>query len=120
MGKFKDADLTIKTIKLFPDLKKKLRKGTISTIETPAKKFVDIRSRVKKAGGYAMGGEATESLRKGKLFKDERDRRRESVDEMIERVYGKGPFDPPQIKPKLKKKPKNPNRIKPKTKPKKP
>ncbi len=39
--------------------------------------------------------------------------------EMIERVYGKGPFDPPQIKPKLKKKPKNPNRIKPKTKPKK-
>jgi len=68
----------------------------------------------------AMGGEAAESLRKGKLFKDERDRRRESVDEMIERVYGKGPFDPPQIKPKLKKKPKNPNRIKPKTKPKKP
>ena len=67
----------------------------------------------------AMGGEAGESLRKGKLFKDERDKRRESVDEMIERVYGKGPFDPPQIKPKLKKKPKNPNRIKPKTKPKK-
>jgi hypothetical protein len=39
---------------------------------------------------------------------------------MLERLYGKGPFDPPQIKPKLKKKPKNPNRIKPKTKPKKP
>jgi|TARA_R100001463_G_scaffold71040_1_gene124815 hypothetical protein len=56
MGKFKDADLTIKTIKLFPDLKKKLRKGTISTIETPAKKFVDIRTRVKKAGGYKDGG----------------------------------------------------------------
>ena len=56
MGKFKDADLTIKTIKLFPDLKKKLRKGTISTIETPAKKFVDIRTRVKKAGGYKRGG----------------------------------------------------------------
>ena len=38
MGKFKDIDLTIKTIKLFPDLKKKLKKGTISTIESPAKK----------------------------------------------------------------------------------
>ena len=56
MGKLKDTDLTIKTIKLFPDLKKKLRKGTISTIATPAKKFVDIRTRVKKAGGYKRGG----------------------------------------------------------------
>jgi len=112
MGKFKDADLTIKTIKLFPDLKKKLRKGTISTIETPAKKFVDIRTRVKKAGGYAMGGAAGESLRKGTLFKEKRDKRRKEVDEMLERLYGPG------IKPK--KKPKNPNRIKPKTKPKKP
>ena len=112
MGKFKDADLTIKTIKLFPDLKKKLRKGTISTIETPAKKFVDIRSRVKKAGGYAMGGEATESLRKGQIFKEKRDKRRKEVDEMIERLYGPG------IKPK--KKPKNLDKIRPKTKPKKP
>ena len=112
MGKFKDADLTIKTIKLFPDLKKKLRKGTISTIETPAKKFVDIRSRVKKAGGYAMGGEATESLRKGQIFKKKRDKRRNEVDEMIERLYGPG------IKPK--KKPKNLDKLKPiKPKPKK-
>ena len=112
MGKFKDADLTIKTIKLFPDLKKKLRKGTISTIETPAKKFVDIRSRVKKAGGYAMGGEATESLRKGQIFKEKRDKRRNEVDEMIERLYGPGI--------KSKKKPKNLDKIRPKTKPKKP
>ena len=65
----------------------------------------------------AMGGEAGESLRKGKIFKEKRDKRRESVDEMIERVYGKGPFDPPQKKPRPKKKPKNPNRIKPKKKP---
>ena len=166
MGKFKDADLTIKTIKLFPDLKKKLRKGTISTIETPAKKFVDIRTRVKKAGGYkdggsvrnygtpstmemmtpkeraehkrkkmkesglkpgdlekkpgkgrptkklAMGGEAAESLRKGTLFKEKRDKRRKEVDEMLDRLYG------PSIKPK--KKPKNLDKIRPKTKPKKP
>ena len=157
MGKFKDADLTIKTIKLFPDLKKKLRKGTISTIETPAKKFVDIRTRVKKAGGYkdggsvrnygtpsmmemmtpkeraenkrkkmkesglkpgdlekkpgqgrktvsrkAMGGEAGESLRKGTLFKEKRDKRRKSVDDMIQRLYG------PSNKPKPKPKPKKP------------
>ena len=60
MGKFKDIDLTVKTIKQFPDLKKTLKKGVISTIESPAKKIVDIRSRVKKAGGYAMGGQAQE------------------------------------------------------------
>ena len=114
MGKFKDADLTIKTIKLFPDLKKKLRKGTISTIETPAKKFVDIRTRVKKAGGYAMGGAAGESLRKGTLFKEKRDNsKKRQYDEMLDRSgYGTGI--------KRKKKPKNPNRIQPKTKPKKP
>ena len=110
MGKFKDADLTIKTIKLFPDLKKKLRKGVISTIESPAKKFVDIRTRIKKAGGYAMGGEAAESVGKATVEKRQREIRRKEVDDMLDRVYGKG------IKPK--KKPKDPNRIKPKKKPK--
>jgi hypothetical protein len=59
----------------------------------------------------AMGGEAGESLRKGKIFEEKRDKRRKEVDEMLDRVYGTG------IKPKPK--PKNPNRIKPKTKPKK-
>jgi len=118
MGKFKDADLTIKTIKLFPDLKKKLRKGTISTIETPAKKFVDIRSRVKKAGGYAMGGEAATSVGRATVEKSQRDARRKEVDEMLGRLYYN--MENTQIKPKLKKKPKNPNRIKPKKKPKKP
>ena len=89
MGKFKDIDLTIKTIKLFPDLKKKLKKGTISTIESPAKKFVDIRSRVKKAGGYAMGGEASTSLSRAEIAKKNRDRRRKETQEMLERLYGK-------------------------------
>ena len=89
MGKFKDIDLTIKTIKLFPDLKKKLRKGTISTIESPAKKFVDIRTRVKKAGGYAMGGEASTSLSRAEIAKKNRDRRRKETQEMLERLYGK-------------------------------
>jgi len=59
----------------------------------------------------AMGGEATESLRKGQIFKEKRDKRRNEVDEMIERLYGPG------IKPK--KKPKNLDKIRPKTKPKK-
>tara|TARA_A100000172_G_scaffold64944_1_gene44410 strand:+ start:77 stop:403 length:327 start_codon:yes stop_codon:yes gene_type:complete len=103
MGKFKDIDLTIKTIKLFPDLKKKLKKGTISTIESPAKKFVDIRSRVKKAGGYAMGGEASESVARSKIIKDQRDRRRKKVDEMLDRVYGKPKgTGKPKIVPKKK------------------
>jgi len=61
---------------------------------------------------FNVGGQAAESLRKGTLFKEKRDKRRKEVDEMLDRVYGTG------IKPK--KKPKNPNRIKPKTKPKKP
>ena len=99
MGKFKDIDLSIKTIKLFPDLKKKLKKGVISTIESPAKKFVDIRSRVKKAGGYAMGGQASESVARSKILKDQRDRRRKEVDEMLNRLYGKGK---PKIVPKKK------------------
>lgn len=60
----------------------------------------------------AMGGEAGESLRKGQIFKEKRDKRRNEVDEMIERLYGPG------IKPK--KKPKNLDKIRPKTKPKKP
>ena len=89
MGKFKDIDLTIKTIKLFPDLKKKLRKGTISTIESPAKKFVDIRTRVKKAGGYAMGGEASESVARSKILKEMRDRKRKRLRDSIDRLTKK-------------------------------
>ena len=100
MGKFKDIDLTIKTIKLFPDLKKKLRKGTISTIETPAKKFVDIRTRVKKAGGYAMGGEASESVARSKILKDQRDRKRKSLLDSINRTPGGA--GKPKIVPKKK------------------
>ena len=60
----------------------------------------------------AMGGEAAESLRKGKIFKEKRDKRRKEVDDMIERLYG------PSIKPKPK--PKNLDKLKPiKPKPKK-
>ena len=96
MGKFKDIDLTIKTIKLFPDLKKKLKKGTISTIESPAKKFVDIRTRVKKIGGYAMGGQASEGAAKSALLKRQKTARQKEMMDMLRRLYGK------QIVPKKK------------------
>ena len=116
MGKFKDADLTIKTIKEFPDLKKTLRKGVISTIESPAKKFVDIRTRIKKAGGYAMGGEAAESVGKATVERSQRKIRRKEVDDMLDRLYGTA-TGKPKIQ-KIKKKPKDPKRIVPKKKPK--
>ena len=102
MGKFKDIDLTIKTIKLFPDLKKKLKKGTISTIESPAKKFVDIRTRVKKAGGYAMGGEASESVARSKILKDMRDRKRKRLTDSIDRLTRPKGAGKPKIVPKKK------------------
>ena len=107
MGKFKDIDLTIKTIKLFPDLKKKLKKGTISTIESPAKKFVDIRTRVKKAGGYAMGGQAQEGVARGKVFADKKTRDRRRLMDMLDRLKkkpgGTRPKNPKTKKPDTKK-----------------
>ena len=102
MGKFKDIDLTIKTIKLFPDLKKKLKKGVISTIESPAKKFVDIRTRVKKAGGYAMGGEASESVARSKILKEMRDRKRKRLTDSIDRLTRPKGAGKPKIVPKKK------------------
>ena len=70
----------------------KLRR-TASTIQPKtlgnAKRFVDIRTRVKKAGGYAMGGEASTSLSRAELAKKNRDRRRKETQEMLERLYGK-------------------------------
>ena len=100
MGKFKDIDLTVKTIKQFPDLKKTLKKGVISTIESPAKKFVDIRARVKKAGGYAMGGEASEGVAKAAIRKGIRDRKRKGLMDMLDRLKPKGPRIKPKKKPK--------------------
>ena len=64
--------------------------GTISTIAGPsnAKKFVDIRSRVKKAGGYAMGGEASTSLARSEIVKEQRDRIRKKLLDSINRTQG--------------------------------
>ena len=96
MGKFKDIDLTVKTIKQFPDLKKTLKKGVISTIESPAKKFVDIRARVKKA----MGGEASEGVARAGIRKGIRDRKRKELMDSLDRLKPKGPRIKPKKKPK--------------------
>ena len=77
------------------------RSGTISTIESPAKKFVDIRTRVKKAGGYAMGGEAREGAARGELQKKRKTQRQQELMDMLERLYGTPKLGPvPRRKPK--------------------
>ena len=67
----------------------KLRR-TASTIQpktlSNAKRFVDIRTRVKKAGGYAMGGEASESVARSKILKEMRDRKRKRLTDSIDRL----------------------------------
>jgi hypothetical protein len=97
-----------KTVGISKEMKDALKFGTIAAVGLGASKTIKKNKPVKKA----MGGEAAESLRKGQIFKEKRDKRRKEVDEMIERLYGPG------IKPK--KKPKNLDKIRPKTKPKKP
>ena len=77
-----------------------------------ASAFVKRRQQISKAKPIkkAMGGEAAESVGRATVEKSQREIQRKRVDDMLDRVYGKG------IKPK--KKPKDPNRIKPKKKPK--
>ena len=81
------------------------RSGVISTIDRgmrkprPAEKFVRIRERINKLGGYAMGGEASTSLSRAELAKKNRDRRRKETQEMLERLYG---AEKPKIVPKKK------------------
>ena len=65
------------------------KSGTISTIDSPAKKFVDIRTRVKKAGGYAMGGEASEGVARAGIRKGIRDRKRKELMDSLERLRQK-------------------------------
>ena len=54
-GGSKPIEISMPTPKM---MTKMVQGGTISTIAGPsnAKKFVDIRTRVKKAGGYKRGG----------------------------------------------------------------
>jgi hypothetical protein len=81
--------------RLLPKFTPTPKSGTISTINQ-AKKFVDIRSRVKKAGGYAMGGEASESVARSKIIKEMRDRKRKRLMDSLDRL------NPRTIKPKKK------------------
>ena len=109
MGGIKKADRPGSSIKVkeigFPSPTdfNKLRR-TASTIQpktlSNAKRFVDIRSRVKKAGGYAMGGEASESVARSKILKDQRDRRRKRLLDSINRTPGGA--GKPKIVPKKK------------------
>ena len=69
---------------------------------------VTMGVKKKKPKRMNLGGEAATSVGRGTVVKSQNEARRKRIDDMIERVYGKGPFDPPQIKPKLKKKPKKP------------
>ena len=81
------------------------RSGTISTIDKgmrkprPAEKFVKIRERINKLGGYAMGGEASESVARSKIVKDQRKRQQDKLNRMLERLYGKQKIVPKK-KPK--------------------
>tara|TARA_R100000655_G_scaffold82998_1_gene122537 strand:- start:51 stop:605 length:555 start_codon:yes stop_codon:yes gene_type:complete len=81
----------------------KLR-STASTIQPKtlgnAKRFVDIRTRVKKAGGYAMGGEASESVARSKILDEMRKRKRKKLIDRVNRIpQGAGK---PKIVPKKK------------------
>jgi len=88
----------------------KLRR-TASTIQPKtlgnAKRFVDIRTRVKKAGGYAMGGEASESVARSKIFADKKARDRQRLMDMLDRLKkkpgGTRPKGPKTKKPDTKK-----------------
>ena len=71
-----------------------------------------VRRDQRKKKRFALGGEAGESVGRATVEKRQRAIRRQAVDDMLDRVYGKKST----IKPK--KKPKDPNRIKPKKKPK--
>ena len=89
------------------------RSGTISTIDKgmrkprPAEKFVKIRERINKLGGYAMGGEASEGVAKGALRKRRTTERQRELMDMLNRLYGNKktmerpimPKDKPKKKP---------------------
>ena len=83
------------------------RSGVISTIDKgirkprPAEKFVKIRERINKLGGYAMGGQAREGVAKAQVR--QRNKRtpigQKKLMEMLERLYGKQKIVPKK-KPK--------------------
>ena len=71
------------------------RSGVISTIDKgirkprPAEKFVKIRERINKLGGYAMGGQAQEGAARGRVFADQKARDRRRLMDMLDRLKKK-------------------------------
>ena len=101
------------------------KSGVISTIDKgmrkprPAEKFVKIRERINKLGGYAMGGEAREGAARAEIKKKRKTERQQELMDMLNRLYGnkktmQRPFLP---KDKPKKKPIRPILPKPFKKP---
>ena len=91
-------------IKLIPGFKPTPKSGTVSTIQKSASAFVKRRKQtgaksvmpIKKA----MGGEASESVARSKILKEQRDRRRKSLLDSINRTPGGA--GKPKIVPKKK------------------
>ena len=84
------------------------KSGTISTIDKgmrkprPAEKFVKIRERINKLGGYAMGGQARDAADRATAEKARRQVRRKDMMDMLDRLYGKKKIVPKK-KPKKEK-----------------
>ena len=95
-------------IKLIPGFKPTPKSGTVSTIQKSASAFVKRRKQLGGAKSVmpvkkAMGGEASESVARSKIIKDQRDRKRKKLLDSINRTPGGA--GKPKIVPK--KKPKN-------------
>ena len=90
--------------------KTKMQQRSGDKVKESASRFVKRREQLKRARRFALGGEAAESVGRATVERSQQKIRRKEVDDMLDRVYGKG------IKPK--KKPKKPGDIKPKKKPK--
>ena len=87
-----------KALGVFPFIGRSVRqKGTISTIEA-LKPIPFVGKPLKKA----MGGEASESVARSKILKDQRDRKRVGMMGMLDRLYGKQKIVPKK-KPKKEK-----------------
>ena len=95
-------------IKLIPGFAPTPKAGTISTIDPVKRAASRFVQRRKQLGGAkaldpikkAMGGQASESVARSKILKDQRDRKRKKLMDSLERLRKKGP------KVKVRKKPK--------------
>ncbi len=92
-------------IKLIPGFKPTPKSGTVSTIQKSASRFVKRRKQLGGAKSVmpvkkAMGGQASESVARSKILKEQRDRKRQSLLDSINRTPGGA--GKPKIVPKKK------------------